>query len=316
MLCQSDFHCSGVFKQLRQNNPRIADFLSLFFCIRRSWRKSRKYKQELVGGKVNWNMKGKENYLQGSSLTVKQRVLTPSEKLKKRIEKDIIAKKYIGDIHIDDDEYEIIKSEFRAKYRQLVDSYSHKLIDLLFVVALVQIGIRFYDGKYWLHVARELGQENLPTNQQTWIGNAFLDTVSKYHLIALPSHEKVSNILMHGFVSNHYANNFFDFLFEYYRIDLERDIENNNAENMNRLIDAMVKNDNTNRTYLIVQQTSDAIKHNRRGANIRIRRLLRLIDKCFWNQSTVVNGRNRLTSLFNKWRKESPLCQNSCRTGT
>ena len=309
MLCQSDFHCSGVFKQLRQNNPRIADFLSLFFCIRRSWRKSRKYKQELVGGKVNWNMKGKENYLQGSSLTVKQRVLTPSEKLKKRIEKDIIAKKYIGDIHIDDDEYEIIKSEFRAKYRQLVDSYSHKLIDLLFVVALVQIGIRFYDGKYWLHVARELGQENLPTNQQTWIGNAFLDTVSKYHLIALPSHEKVSNILMHGFVSNHYANNFFDFLFEYYRIDLERDIENNNAENMNRLIDAMVKNDNTNRTYLIVQQTSDAIKHNRRGANIRIRRLLRLIDKCFWNQSTVVNGRNRLTSLFNKWRKESENLQ-------
>ena len=118
-----------------------------------------------MGGKVNWNMKGKENYLPGSSLTVKQRVLTPSEKLKKRIEKDIIVKKYIGDIHIDDDEYEIIKSEFRAKYRQLVDSYSHKLIDLLFVVALVQIGIRFYDGKYWLHVARELGQENLPTNR-------------------------------------------------------------------------------------------------------------------------------------------------------
>ena len=275
-----------------------------------------------MGDKVKRNMKGKENSQffkakgensLGSSLAIKQRVLSPVEKLHKRLEKDVIVKKYLGDIHIDNDEYEIIKSEFRAKYRQLIHSYSHKLIDLVFAVALVQIGIRFYDGKYWTHVARELGIANLPTNQQTWIGNAFLDTIINYQLIALPFQEKVNNILMHGFVSNHYANNFFDFLFEYYRIDLERDIENNNSENMNRLIDAMVKNDNTNRTYLIVRQTSDAIHNNRRGANVRIRRLLRLIDKCFWDQNLVINGRNRLTALFNKWRNESESLENEYR---
>ena len=242
----------------------------------------------------------------------RRKVLTPLEKLHKRIEKDIVTKKYFGDIIIDDSEYEIIKTEFKAKYHLIINSYSHKLTDLIVAIALVQIGIRFYDGKYWIHVAQELEIDNLPVNQQTWLGNVFVDTLAKYQKISLPHHEKVNNILMHGFVSNCFANSFFDFLFEYYRKDLERDIDNNDRDNMNTLIEAMIRNDNTNRTYLIVRQTADAIHNNRRGASIRIRRLLKLIDKCFWDRNAIINGRNRLTALFNQWRNESEIFEYEC----
>ena len=142
----------------------------------------------------------------------RRKVLTPIEKLYKRIEKEVVTKKYLGDIYIDDSEYEIIKTEFRAKYHLIINSYSHKLTDLIVAVALLQIGIRFYDGKYWTHVARELEIDNLPVNQQTWLGNVFVDTLAKYQKLSLTHHEKVNNILMHGFVSNYFAHSFFDFL--------------------------------------------------------------------------------------------------------
>ena len=60
-----------------------------------------------------------------------------------------------------------------------------------------------------------------------------------------------------------------------------------------------------NRTYLIQQHVSDALKVNPRGAKIRIRRYLRLIDKYFWNDFTYAKSNNRIVNLLYKWMEES-----------
>lgn len=106
-------------------------------------------------------------------------------------------------------------------------------------------------------------------------------------------------------MSDYYANEMFDFLFKYYNIDLERDLRRNNREMMQNLIDVIQRSDNTGRTYLLVKQTANAISANVRGGKIRVRRLLRIIDKCFWDQITPVNPVSRLSVLFNRWQENS-----------
>lgn len=234
-----------------------------------------------------------------------KRKLTSYERLKKRILKEFPKKKFIGDISIKDSEYEILIEYFKRKCDILKNSNTHIINDVIFATALVQIGIKYYDGNFWRHVTEVFGTEKINPIYQTWIGQSFIHTLSLNKKILLDGSERVNNILMHGFVSDHYANEMFDFLFKYYNIDLERDLQRNNSEMMNGLIEVAERNDNTGRTYLLVKQTANAIIANTRGGKIRIRRILRLIDNCFWKQLTPSNPISRLTVLFCKWQENS-----------
>ncbi|SHE39248.1 DNA-directed RNA polymerase subunit alpha C-terminal domain-containing protein [Caloramator proteoclasticus] len=227
------------------------------------------------------------------------------EKLEKRILKEFKIKKLIGDIIINDSEYEILIEDFRNKCKIIENSASHSIIDPLFATALVYIGIKYYDGSFWPHVAKILSVDKLTINFQGWIGDSFINTLKRYNKVIIDENEKVKNILMHGFVSDYYANDMFNFLFKYYDIDLERDLSRNNKEMMNNLIEIIQRNDNTGRTYLLVKQTANAIIANKRGGKIRIRRLLKLIDKCFYDQVTPINPVSRMSILFNKWQENS-----------
>lgn len=227
----------------------------------------------------------------------------PFYKLKSRIMKEFPQKKLIGDISIEDEEYQMLVDYFKNQYRRIISGYYDPNPNL--AVVLVQIGIRYYDGSFWPHLAHELGLKSIPANQQISIGDTFYRTLAHYNKLRMQRGEYVKNILMHGFVSDHYSADFFNFLFAFYRIDLERDITRLNRVMMNDLYEVMVRNDNTGRTYWLVQQTADAIRANPKGTKIRIRRLLRLIDRCFWDQITPRNTANRLTRNYIKWQLES-----------
>lgn len=235
----------------------------------------------------------------------KSKIITPYERLKKRILKGFEKKVFIGDIIINEVEYEILLDYFRTKCNAIMKSHLNAFVDPVFATALVQIGIKYYNGNFWGHVAKLLNVERISTIHQGIIGESFIKTLLSYNKCLLNRSEKVNNILMHGFVSDYYANEMFDFLFKYYNIDLERDIERNNADMMNRLIEVIQRDDNTGRTYLLVKQTANAISTNIRGGKIRIRRLLRLIDKCFWEQITPANPVSRISILFNNWQENS-----------
>lgn len=235
----------------------------------------------------------------------KKRTLTPLERLKRRIFKEFGKKTFIGDIAINDNEYGLLIDYFKSKCQVLFDLHCYSDNDPVFAVALVQIGIKNYDSRLWHHIAKILGMRNVNYSYTNIIGSTFIETLSSYNKVVLRKNEIVNNVLMHGFVSDHYADDMFNFLFKFYSIDLERDLQRNDKEMMDSLIEIIQRNDNTGRTYLLVRQTANAIKINTRGGRIRIRRLLRLIDKCFWENEVPANPKNRITILFKKWQEDS-----------
>ncbi len=227
------------------------------------------------------------------------------QKLKSRIIKQYNKKKLIGDVVLSDTEYEYLLEDFHEKYKMIMLFPEHKINDIIFAVMLVQIGIKYYDGKYWIHVASELRMDKLPANQQCWIGESFTNTLEKTKKTIVDKNENVNNILFHAFVTNNYAGTLFEFLFAYYNLDLERDLSRNTTEALSALCDVIIKNDNTNRTYMILRQTADAVALNLKGSKVRIRYLLKLIDHCFWDDIDRIESSNRITQLFFKWRDES-----------
>ena len=247
-------------------------------------------------------IESKQNQVKGSV----KRALTPFEKLKKRIEKQFPLKKFISDILINEEEFDILVKYFLMKYRMLTNIGSHKLIDPMFACAIVQLGVKYYAaGNFWGRIANGVGIDRINANQQTWIRETFNDTLRKYEKLTIQGDDTINNILMHCFVADYYANDFFEFLFAFYRIDLERDIEQNDTVAMNSLIETMLRDDNTGRSYFLVKHTADAIRANTRGCKIRIRRFLRLIDKCFWERIDLFGSSHRLTGLLNSWKDTS-----------
>lgn len=281
----------------KENNPSIAE----------------------INSKSNNELKAKETLISelpvcgseiGSSVT--KRVITPTEKLEKRIRKEFETKKFIGDILINEEEYQLLIELFKAKCRTIINSYIHKIIDPVYATIMVQIGIKFYDGNYWGHIAKILNLKQIKGYQQAWLGDSFVETLKKYNKLTIDENAKVNNILMHGIVSNNYADDFFNFLFAFYRIDLDRDIGRIDKSIIDSLIDNIIRNDNTSRTYWLINQTTDAVRANKRGCKIRIRRFIRLIDNYFWNGVAPVNSTNRITMLLNKWFENSKEFKSEC----
>lgn len=232
------------------------------------------------------------------------RLLTPIEKLIHRIMREFPKKKLLGDIAINDDEFQLLVDYFRGKYRHMYISGQHHVIDPILSLALIQIGIRYYDGNFWSHVKRILNARDFNANHQGWLGMTFVETMRQYGKLQLENN-RVDSILMHGFVSNYYAENFFNFLFAFYSIDLERDLNRLDRLTMDELVGIIKRNDNTGRTYWLVEHTADAVRNNTRGSKIRIRRYLKLIDKAFWGEQLPENSQNRLVAQFIKWEELS-----------
>lgn len=232
-------------------------------------------------------------------------VATPLSRLIRRIKREFPQKVLIGDITINEQEYELLVNYFKVKCIYIINSGRLILDDPVFATALVQLGIKHYDGNLWGHIAKLLGVNKINANQQGRIGDSFVSILQFYKKIMLDKYERVNNILMHGFVSDHYANEMFDFLFKYYNLDLERDLNRNTIEMMNSLMETAQRSDNTGRTYLLVKQTANALAINSKGGKIRLRRLLRMIDSYFWEQIKPANPVSRLSILFNKWSENS-----------
>ena len=230
---------------------------------------------------------------------------TPEEKLIRRIEREFIKCRYIGDILISEEEYAILKELFRARYEKIVNSYTHSAIDGVFAVALVQIGARFYNGSYWPHVQKELGIDKMPANHQAWIGKSFFDTLTKFNKYHVDENQFVNNILLHCFITKYYANDLFDFIFAYYQLDLERDLNKNTKEMRDYLMEAMLKSEMSARAYKIRKHTADAVLVNNKGCRIRVSRILRLIDNALFNDILPLESQNRISQLFCQWASSS-----------
>ena len=230
---------------------------------------------------------------------------SPAEKLVRRINREFKKCTYIGDIQIDDEEYQTVILFLKHGYEKILSSPQHETINPLFAVGLVQIGIRYYDGRFWSHVQKELKLEKLPMNHQGWIGKSFYKTLIRFGKFHVAENEFMNNILLHCFITKHYANDLFDFLFAYYQIDLERDLSRNSAEMRKYLMQTMSKGESSARAYKIKKHTADAVSANERGCKIRVGRILRFMDNALFNDLYPENSQNRIAQLFCEWAKSS-----------
>lgn len=230
---------------------------------------------------------------------------SPVERLIQKVKREFNKCTYIGDIQITDDEYVILKKCFELGYSQICKSPSHETINPLFAVALVQVGIRFYDGKFWPHVKREFNIDKLDGVHQGWIGRSFYKTLCKYGKFHVEENELINNILLHCFITKYYADDLFDFLFAYYQIDLDRDLSRNNPDMRRYLMESMKKGEASARAYKIKKHTADAVSVNEKGCKLRVARILRLMDNALFHNIYPITSQNRISQMFCLWAKSS-----------
>ena len=239
----------------------------------------------------------------------KKTVLTPLGRLQRRIDRNIQKATYLGDISISDEEYALLLQTLR-NYQTRIFKNKGSLISPLICVALVQIGIhRYMGGDYWGNLSDELGVEPLAGLQQRALGRLFIRTMKHYGKNMLEENAYVGNILMHTYVCRYYANNYFDFLFKYYDLDLDRDLSRLNNDEMNALIDTIKEKSGADRSYLLAQQICSAVLVNPKGARIRIRRHLQTIDHYFFDDDRVLTSKNRIYGYLFDWAASSDCFQ-------
>ncbi len=224
-------------------------------------------------------------------------------RLSKRINREITRKKYISDIRITDTEYEMLRGYLHYAVK-LLNKTGAAPDEAVFVTAITNVAIRVYDGNLWGNFFKEIGLKQTQTLQGT-IGTKYVEILDRKGLLKDEEGRFFQSVLMHCFVSNNFANAYFEFLFNFYRIDLDRDLDRLDTETMRALMDSICSEENVGRTHMLVQHIGQAMAANRRGATIRIRNHMKLLDRFFWDDSFEINTTHRLNSMMQNWARSS-----------
>ena len=257
-------------------------------------------KEEKNAQKLTADSSGKDKMLPAKK---GKNALSPKQKLWRRIKREFPKKKLIGDISINDEEFALLVQELSNQHRRVMTQPDLFEADEVFCVALVQFGIRYYnDGAFWPFIEQQVNPGHFKVPHRTSFGNEFLRFMAEQTKLLNNNKKAMSNILLHGFVSDPKAADLFNFLYSYYSIDLARDIDRLDKDAMNALIESIKANDGRNRTYNLVEHTADAVRLNEKGCKIRLRRYLKLIDRAFWNpEEFSARSGNRLMRRFAEW---------------
>ena len=225
-------------------------------------------------------------------------------KLSRRINREIKRRKYISDIRITEQEYLMLRGYLHYAV-EMVSKTEIAPDDAMFAAAVTNVAIKTYkEGNFWSNFFNEI-KINHNTNVSRKIGVKYNSILDKYGLAHVDFSEYVQNILLHCFVSDNYANSYFDFLFSFYRIDLERDIERLDRDTMRALMDSICSEENVGRTHMLVQHIGQAMAANRRGATMRIRNHMKLLDRFFWDDSFEITTTHRIYNLLQTWARSS-----------
>lgn len=234
--------------------------------------------------------------------------LSESEKLFIRIEKEYDKKILLGDIVISPEEEGLLNEYMRNEFLHVENdrtSFFTPEREKVFAFGIVRYAMKYYSrGVFWPHIFDEYGVK-LSSAKQTEINDCFrliMQKTGKTYDDTLK--QKVDNISMHCFVTDKCAPQFFDYLFDFWRLDLHRDIDNIYGDfgkvNFKLLLDEL-KSNNVKSISDIMKHTSKAIALNEKSCRLRIRRILKMMDDCFWNKSVIPKTGNRINDLLQEW---------------
>lgn len=244
---------------------------------------------------------------------INEEIYSPLEKLNLKVGKQFKKKLLIGDIALSEEDLIELKRYMTDELQRLNWSSSFKFsgsfephYPQLFAVGLVRFAMEYYEQKtFWPYFIKEYGV-NVDGNKQGELHDVFryiMVTNGKKYDDDVSM--KIDNISMHSFVTDKCAPQLFDYLFYFWRVDLNRNIDNLRGETGKQIYKLLLEEMSQTKQNAanVMKHTSLAIINNKPSCNLRIRRILNLIDECYWNQTEAPNTGNRISRLLNTWMR-------------
>ena len=233
---------------------------------------------------------------------INNEILSPLEKLSKRMEKEFGKKVLLGDISITEDEESVLK-EYMVRELRALDRKNECNPDYprVFAFGLVRFAMKWYSQRtFWPYFQEEYG-ENIKVNNQGELHDAFRRIMWRNGKVYDDDcAQKIDNISMHSFVTDRCAEQLFDYLFDFWRKDLNRNVENMYGEHGKGNFDVLLEEIKAS-VQDVMKHTSMALLHNEKSCRLRFRRILGLMDSCFWDQKEIPNTCNRINRLLKAW---------------
>ena len=235
-------------------------------------------------------------------------VLDDEEKLTKYVNEECKKRILLGDIILNDTQEKTLKEYMARELEKIINVYSSpQAEDSLFALGLVRYAMKHYNSKgtgdFWPYFEQDYNV-SISTNNQGVLHSYFQDIMKKWHKpYNNKTSQKIDNITMHSFVADHSANQLFDYLFEFYRNDLMRNVDNlNNVDKDNDPFNILIETIK-NGTQNVMKHTSLLLNfpETRKIFKNRIKRILKLINESFWNDKTINETGNRINHLLNVW---------------
>lgn len=236
---------------------------------------------------------------------INEEIYSPLEKLNLKISKQFKKKLLIGDIVLSENDLIELKKHMTEELQRLNLSSSFRPhYPQLFALGLVRFAMKYYEQKtFWPNFVKEYGI-NIDGNKQGELHDIFRSImVTNGKKYDDDVSMKIDNISMHSFVTDKCAPQLFDYLFYFWRVDLNRNIDNLRGETGKEIYKLLLEEMSQTKQNAanVMKHTSLAIINNKPSCNLRIRRILNLIDECYWSQTEAPNTGNRISRLLNTW---------------
>ena len=236
-------------------------------------------------------------------------VLNDQEKLIRYIRKEFDQHILLGDITIDDNQKQILHDYMKTQLYRFTGSctrYCKPSYPRAFGFALVRYAMEYYNtnhnGDFWPYFKSEF-DVTIDPNHQKYIHEFFRYLMIKHKKpYSDKTPNKIDNITMHAFVANHSADQFFDYLFDFWIHDLARNADNLNTEEgdfaFQEMVKAMQSGDQN-----VMSHTSLLLEFPKLRPIFknRVKRILKLMDAAFWNSTKINDTGNRINRLLQKW---------------
>ncbi|MEE5990925.1 MAG: hypothetical protein V3G41_09625, partial [Lachnospiraceae bacterium] len=223
-----------------------------------------------------------------------------------RIMREFLQCDLVCEINISDEEYAILMKHFKKFYQYLRKNKPEPVNSILMTVELIEIAIHNYRRGYWKYVQDALELDSLPLNHHEWIGGTATKTLKTYGKVYLNDREDVGNILMHAFITDPNAVDFFEYLSQYYAIDLERSVSKTCEDEAGFICDC-IRDPNSKRQQFLSDYAGMSVAAHKDYCQEVVADALKLIDESFWGEesSFIANLPDRLYKKFIVWKDYS-----------
>lgn len=265
------------------------------------------------------NLKYKKGSLKRLLSRINGAILNENEQFYYRVEHEFNTRILIGDIDISEKEEDILKEYMRNALDAVLDG-KKLYYEKVFAFGLVRVALKYYSNKtFWPYLKKEYNV-SIPQPMQSRINYLFKDILTRNNKIYdSETTNYIQNYCMHAFICDQCADQLFDYIFDFWRVDLARSIENSKQDDGTDLFDILIDEIATNEVSSvnnIMIHTTMALKLNPKGCKMRLRRILKMIDESYWDSKDYSGSRNRISRLFEAWKnnKNSAFAKEFYRT--